>query len=407
MKNIAVCDRFIGRKPGRCYSMGVSHPEAFAAGTNLVLNSAEAPLTALSLYGWSKQDGTPSPENPVPIVSAGDEGEINVTVQGGNLVDESQLKQGYIGDDSGEITATDDVKYRSFVINVAPGEYTLSSNVNLLNVRVLRDGTNSTAGTSITPEKPYTLSVAKSGLFGMSFRRSDSEPWDDSIKIMLNSGSTPLPYEPYKPLQTLTVQTPNGLPGIPVTASSLPDGVEPTYTDESGQAWICDEVDFKRGKYVQRVCKYIIDDLSNISFVIVGEHNRFSINAAPPAMANGAGYCDHFTVSKIPIINNATDGQISCYVSGGVYLRYDACTSVEELKTWLADNPVIYYYPLAEPIETDLTTEEIAAYKALHTYSPATTVSNDAGAWMKVGYYGLTAIQKLEKEALMINGGKT
>ena len=37
-------------------------------------------------------------------------------------------------------------------------------------------------------------------------------------------------------------------------------------------------------------------------------------------------------------------------------------------------------------IETDLSAEEIAAYKALHTYTPNTTVSNDAGAWMKVGY---------------------
>ena len=32
---------------------------------------------------------------------------------------------------------------------------------------------------------------------------------------------------------------------------------------------------------------------------------------------------------------------------------------------------------------------------------------NDAGAWMKVGYYGLTTIQKLEKEAIVINGGKS
>ena len=41
---------------------------------------------------------------------------------------------------------------------------------------------------------------------------------------------------------------------------------------------------------------------------------------------------------------------------------------------------------LETPTETPLSSEELAAYKALHTYSPATTVSNDAGAWMKVGY---------------------
>ena len=86
MQDINGYERFIGLLPG-CYSMGVSHPETFVAGANLVLNSAEAPLTSLTLYGHSTQDGTPSPDNPVPIVSAGDSGAINVTVQGGNLVD--------------------------------------------------------------------------------------------------------------------------------------------------------------------------------------------------------------------------------------------------------------------------------------------------------------------------------
>lgn len=28
----------------------------------------------------------------------------------------------------------------------------------------------------------------------------------------------------------------------------------------------------------------------------------------------------------------------------------------------------------------------IAAYQALHTYTPNTSVGNDADAWMKVGY---------------------
>ena len=60
MQDINGYERFIGLLPG-CYSMGVSHPETFAAGANLVLNSAAAPLTGLTLYGWSKQDGTPSP----------------------------------------------------------------------------------------------------------------------------------------------------------------------------------------------------------------------------------------------------------------------------------------------------------------------------------------------------------
>ena len=81
MKNIAVCDGFIGLEPG-CYSMGVSWPELTASGNPLLLNSAEAPFTSLTVYGWSKQDGTPIPDNPVPIVSAG-----SVMTTGAQLVD--------------------------------------------------------------------------------------------------------------------------------------------------------------------------------------------------------------------------------------------------------------------------------------------------------------------------------
>lgn len=43
-----------------------------------------APLCGLTVYGKSTQDGTPTPDNPVPIVSAGDGGTIAVTLSDGN-----------------------------------------------------------------------------------------------------------------------------------------------------------------------------------------------------------------------------------------------------------------------------------------------------------------------------------
>src|SRR5699024_7264730 len=41
-------------------------------------------------------------------------------------------------------------------------------------------------------------------------------------------------------------------PGIPVDSGG-------NYTDVSGQKWVCDEIDLKRGKYVKRVEKIAID----------------------------------------------------------------------------------------------------------------------------------------------------
>ena len=98
-----------------------------------------APLCGLTVYGKSTQDGTPSPDNPAPIVSAGDGGTITVT----------------IGDGADE-------------------------------------------------------------------------------------------------RQTITLPTPNGLPGIPVASGG-------NYTDPGGQRWVCDEVDLERGVKVQRVDKGAFD----------------------------------------------------------------------------------------------------------------------------------------------------
>ena len=41
-------------------------------------NTVDYPLLGLNLYGKSTQDGTPTPENPVDIVSVGDSGSVAV-----------------------------------------------------------------------------------------------------------------------------------------------------------------------------------------------------------------------------------------------------------------------------------------------------------------------------------------
>ena len=55
-------------------------------------------------------------------------------------------------------------------------------------------------------------------------------------------------------------------------------------------------------------------------------------------------------------------------------------------KQWAVENGLMFLYQLADIVETHLTAEELSAYKTLRTYSPTTTVINDAGAGMSVGY---------------------
>ena len=77
----------------------------------------------------------------------------------------------------------------------------------------------------------------------------------ESELLQVEEASEATSYEPYHTPHTLTIPTPNGLPGIPVSSGG-------NYTDEQGQQWICDEVDMEHGLYVQRINELAFDQLS-------------------------------------------------------------------------------------------------------------------------------------------------
>ena len=431
MQDINGYERFIGLLPG-CYSMGVSHPETFVAGANLVLNSAEAPLTALTVYGHSTQDGTPSPENPVPIVSAGDSGEIEAKVYGGNLISSDISSWNRTGWHGTVLQLSDGIKIKAINGWEKACYDTSEMNGKTLNLsfdyrQIESETTSPITGKAfavvVQDENKYPLENIDIFLFQIDspetvkthvsvsfiarnylglYLRVNTEGEEagetraiEVTNIMLNAGNTALAFEPYVTPQTLTLSTPGGLPGIPVSSGG-------NYTDESGQQWICDEVDFKRGKYVKRIEKEILK--SDAGWVK---------SSATGTDGSSCYYVSQESSKKNKLITNFQQGgnYISqCYA--GEYVPSDTAlylmssiSTLDEFKNWLNEEKVIEYYALSSPVETDLTAEEIAAYKALHTYSLTTTVSNDAGAWMKVGYYSNAALEKMSREALKINGG--
>jgi hypothetical protein len=179
------------------------------------------------------------------------------------------------------------------------------------------------------------------------------------------------------------------LSGIPVTS----DG---DYTDENGQQWVCDEIDFERGMYIQRIGKITcIGDTSEYW----SYQENIGVQKTPVFV---------LTISKLNTIRESTDRAILCekYRAGAklpisdcefwpkdtyfgvkqVAFRNDAFINLDSWKQHLADNPISLIYELTTPIETPLTAEELAAFKALHTNCPNTTVLNDSGARMAVTY---------------------
>lgn len=243
-----------------------------------------APLCGLTVYGRSTQDGTPTPDAPAPIVSAGDGGSVTVT----------------LSDENGKT-------------------------------------------------------------------------------------------------QTLTLPTPNGLPGIPVTSGG-------NYTDPGGQRWVCDELDLERWVKVQRIrIKALSPDIAWSYRKTNRGNNNFQtrIYNADVATIGKPCFCNilrHTNNSWDDIPQNlpkiyANDQEIT--ISFPPNSEY---SSLEVFKQLLTNVESVIYYALATPIENPLTPAELAAYKAITAYAPDTVVQAADGAGLKLDYQRDVniAIKKLE-----------
>ena len=216
-----------------------------------------APLCGLTVYGKSTQDGTPSLDNPVPIVSAGDGGTIAVALSDGN-------------------------------------------------------------------------------------------------------GKA----------QSLILLTPTGLPGIPVISGG-------NYTDQSGQQWICDEVDLERGVRVQRVS---VVDLATCAVVGTTEFaatKRLSIRL--PLIAQN--YTVPALCNRLPYKVTFSEDSLHFYVDA-----YNVIIFIPLGAEKPGEGEYFVSYVLATPIETPLTPSEIAAYKVLTAYGPDTVVQAGDGAGIRLEY---------------------
>ena len=256
-----------------------------------------APLRGLTVYGKSTQDGTPSPDNPVPIVSAGDGGTITVTI--GDGADEQKM---------------------------------------------------------------------------------------------------------------ITLPTPNGLPGIPVTSGG-------NYTDPQGQQWVCDEVDLERGVMVQRIASFVINAKNANGISVMNMYTNVTAVtsarlATPQKTDRGVRlekcvFCEVLPWKKdvwaraVNSINFVEDNSVDFAIENA-YLGLSEASTVDERKTalvkYFTNKPCRVVYRIATPIETPLTPAELAAYKALTTYAPDTVVQASDGAGLKLGYQRDVniAIKKLE-----------
>ena len=341
-----------------------------ASGAAISIDDAfGAPTLGLHVYGKSTQDSTPTPTVPVPITSAGSGGTVTIRLTGENLLNPSLFQDG---------------RYQNF--DGASANYGIAANDNywITGLQTCVPGTayhvnRVFAGGCFYDEAQQPLgaiSVGESfrtptrcGYFCLNFEKS-AVSFGAQVAVALGDAI----YAPYTE-QTLTLQTPNALPGIPVTSGG-------NYTDESGQQWVCDEVDLARGVHVQRVTK--IKLTSAIGWTKAGKNvdryfARFGDTYASSAL------CTHFSAQK----SNETVGGMAFDVKNRIiafaYAERDT-TTVRDFKAFLDANDVYVWAALATPVETALSSAEIAAYKALTTYAPTTVISVSGGAGLAASY---------------------
>ena len=199
--------------------------------------------------------------------------------------------------------------------------------------------------------------------------------------------SNPPEYEDYKE-QVLNVEAKTtlgnadnraGVVGIPVKSGG-------NYTDESGQSWIANTIDFKDGKHYRRVwarllpalrwtMSYMTDDGDYIFYRETdwsfGEHLEVLCNYFPNKIMPTEGH-------GIWISKNENGNAV-------IYIKA-SFVSPSELEEFITTNRPYIYYAHSSATATTLKAEELEQYKSLASYYPTTRVISAVDAGMEVEY---------------------
>lgn len=383
----------------------------------------DRPFRGLRVFGKSTQDGTPTPEAPIPIVSAGEDGSIEVKVTGKNLLTgrlyyiDYSMGAGFIKNEN-EVSLPYAPKSETsgigYVIPCAPEKHYAFSVTNpnenavvaISEYKTLEDAKNKENAIGfVVPSlaSPYKSVYTSKGngvlVCWIAGKWTDGKTTihecTESELLQLEIGSEATTYEPYRTPQILTLQTPNGLPGVPVSK----DG---NYTDQNGQQWVCDEIDLGRGKYVQRIEEHILKSKNITSITnsrqINSEYYGIEYNGCTKDFVGKFGngvLCDKLAFVKP---NSNINGHEITYAPGNGIIVFGLKKSLvpsgdlDEIRNYITSNNFAFLILIDSPIEKDLTPEEITEYKKTHTNYPTTVITNDAGAHMEVSYVADTGI---------------
>lgn len=346
---------------------------------------------------WEPYTGgkpSPSMEYKQDPESSGDGGTIGIGVCSANLYSEGNM-------------SIDDVKYTDFISWTGKSEMFVSfyaktnSVYGALNIAIdyydVNKGKLGGNGWSYqcgNTFAKYSVSFTGEGAAGTGknvdlrdvrffkarFRIGNSATTHIDYKDIVISDSEGVEFTGYQPPQILSLSTPNGLPGLPVDSGG-------NYTDSNGQQWVCDEMDFKRGKYVQRIKKVVFNGSEDWNLQSISQKGfaNFYVRNLSGIRANSNVLSNQFR-NQTTLISETTEEGIANLTTLCVRIDKTKADNANKFKEILKTNNLEICYQLATPIETDIPEETMTAYRKLYTNYPSTVVQNDSGAGMEVEY---------------------
>lgn len=372
-----------------------NHIVGKATGNAISIDSSKAPLHNLKLFGRTTQDGTPTPDNPIPLVSTGDSGNFKLEIFGKNLLKVTTnglTNKGvtYVINDDKSIsvsgTPTDTTSWKNLTVNggfyLPNGRYKLTCSgykdlSKCYPVMYYKDANGDSQGLAgLTANKDtvtFDVTTGKNNVHLVVGCYPDYTPQGERLYIsIIPENITDLSYEPCN--KEVTSPFNYTLRGI--------DDVK-------------DEINFNgeiydyiyKGTYTQRILKITADDITDVSMQMYNGAFRYAIGCGTFKVKTNLVKCNMFTYRAEVLGNNGADKAISAYTgsTGVLYVRYDDGGSAEEFKAFLKANNFECLVILEEPIETPIDILDFEIFRAIRTNKGATTILSEAD--MELSYY--------------------
>ena len=347
-----------------------------ASGTGRVSvgDAWEAPILDLRISGESEQ----------------------VSTTGAQLLQDSNIYPGFLTNANG--TRTNDNNYRTVWLSLPIGTYTLSVPGGVMIVKTVIDGILNNSSTSIADGAGYTCTLTQDGFLGISFRKQDSLDYTTEPQVMLNTGSTAKPWEPYTGGQpSPSPDYPQEIVGTDVTAVTVlgDDNQSKTATIQltaplHGIGEYRDRITMT--KRIDRCVELIFDgseDWRVRSWSRPTTSGFYALGGLPEKMRARPGLCNQGTVTpgetegvinQIWLGSSPTYGSVDLYVMNNSF--YNPDIEDKGLAAWkahLASHPLKIVTYLDTPVETDLPAATQTALNALTTFTGTTHITITAG----------------------------